>query len=305
MSPRSGAAPGAGLALAPAVFVLLWSSGFIGAKLGLPYAEPFTFLVLRFAFVIALMLPLALFLRARWPGTLREGRHIAVAGALIQGGYLAGCFAAIHHGMPAGMIALIVGLQPVVTALAAAPVLGERVTQVQWLGLVLGFAGVVMVMWPKLALHELPVASIAWAALSLASITAGALYQKRCCPRFDLRAGSVIQFGAAMLILLPLALFTETMEVRWSGELVFALAWLVLVLSIGAISLLFYLIEHGEATRVASLFYLTPLSTAAMAWAIFGEKLGALGLAGMLIGIVGVALVVRKPGLEPAATPEP
>lgn len=302
MSPRSGAAPGAGLALAPAVFVLLWSSGFIGAKLGLPYAEPFTFLVLRFALVIALMLPLAFFLRARWPGTLREGGHIAVAGALIQGGYLAGCFAAIHHGMPAGMIALIVGLQPVVTGLAAAPVLGERVTQVQWLGLVLGFAGVVMVMWPKLAMHELPIASIAWAGLSLASITAGTLYQKRCCPRFDLRAGSVIQFGAAMLILLPLALFTETMEVRWSGELVFALAWLVLVLSIGAISLLFYLIEHGEATRVASLFYLTPLSTAAMAWAIFGEKLGALGLAGMLIGIVGVALVVRKPGL---ATPEP
>lgn len=301
MTSRGWAAPGAGFVLAPGLFVLLWSSGFIGAKLGLPYAEPFTFLVLRFALVIALLLPLALLLRARWPATLREGAHIAAAGALIHGGYLAGCFVAIHRGMPAGMVALIVGLQPVVTALAAAPVLGERVTPVQWLGLVLGFAGVVMVMWPKLALNELDSASIAWAGLSLASITAGTLYQKRYCPRFDLRAGSLIQFGAAMLILLPLALITETMEIRWSGELVFALAWLVLVLSIGAISLLYYLIEHGEATPVASLFYLTPLSTAAMAWAMFGEKLGVLGLAGMLIGIVGVALVVRRAG----ATPEP
>ena len=284
-------------ALAPGLFVLLWSTGFIGAKLGVPYAEPFTFLSLRFALVLALMVPLAFMLHAKWPGTLRETGHIAVAGALIQGGYLGGCFAAVYHGMPAGVIALIVGLQPIVTAFAAAPLLGERVTRVQWLGLVLGFGGVALVMWPKLHLQELDAASIAWSAVSLLSITGGTLYQKRYCSSFDLRAGSVIQFSAAMLILLPVALLTESMEVQWTGEFIFALAWLVLVLSFGAISLLFYLIEHGEATRVASLFYLVPLTTAAMAYFIFGERLGPVALLGMLIGIVGVALVNRKPGL--------
>ena len=287
---------------APGLFVVLWSTGFIGAKLGVPYVEPFTFLILRFVFVLALMLPLALMLRARWPGSVREAGHIAVAGALIQGGYLGGCFAAVAHGMPAGVIALMVGLQPVLTALAAAPLLGETVSALQWAGLVLGFGGVALVVWQKLSLQGLDAASIAWGLVALVSITAGTLYQKRFCASFDLRAGSVIQFGAALLLLLPLALATETMHVNWSGEFVFALAWLVLVLSIGAISLLFTLIEHGEATRVSSLFYLTPLTTAAMAWFMFGEKLAPAALLGMVIGVIGVALVVRKPGL---ATPEP
>jgi drug/metabolite transporter (DMT)-like permease len=291
-----------GSALAPALFVVLWSTGFIGAKAGVPYAEPFTFLILRFILVIALMLPLALVLRARWPATRREAVHIAAAGALLQGGYLAGCFAAVYHGMPAGVVSLVVGLQPVVTAFAAAPLLGERLAALQWTGLVLGFGGVVLVMWDKISLRGLDALSIAWSLIALLSITAGTLYQKRYCPKFDLRAGSVIQFGAALLLLLPLASVTETMHVRWTGEFVFALGWLVLVLSIGAISLLFFLIEHGEATRVSSLFYLTPLTTAAMAYAIFGETLTAKAMAGMVIGIAGVALVVRKPEL---ATPEP
>ena len=289
-------------ALAPGLFVLLWSTGFIGAKAGVPYAEPFTFLVLRFVLVIALMLPLALALKAQWPATWREAGHIAAAGALLQGGYLGGVFAAVHRGMPAGVVALIVGLQPILTAFAAAPLLGERLTAVQWSGLVLGFTGVVLVVWDKLALQGLCAASIAWSAIGLASITAGTLYQKRYCPKFDLRAGSVIQFGAALALLLPLAYATERMAVAWSGEFVFALGWLVLVLSIGAISLLFFLIEHGEATRVSSLFYLTPATTALMAYAMFGETLGGKALAGMVIAIAGVALVARKPGL---ATPEP
>ena len=289
-------------AFAPALFVLLWSTGFIGAKAGVPYAEPFTFLSLRFAIVLAVMLPLALVLRARWPATRREAAHIAIAGALLQGGYLAGCFAAVFHGMPAGVIALIAGLQPVVTAFAAAPILGERLAGLQWAGLALGSAGVVLVVWDKISLAGLDSASIAWALVALASITGGTVYQKRYCPAFDLRAGSVIQFCAALALLLPLALLTETMRVRWTGEFVFALGWLALVLSIGAISLLFYLIEHGEATRVSSLFYLTPATTAAMAFAIFGETLTPRALAGMAVGIAGVALVVRKPGL---ATPEP
>jgi drug/metabolite transporter (DMT)-like permease len=287
---------------APALFVLLWSTGFIGAKLGVPYAGPFTFLSVRFAIVLILMLPLAIVLRAHWPATLREGAHIAASGTLIHGGYLGGCFAAVSHGMPAGLVALVVSLQPVVTAFAAAPLLGETVTLVQWLGLVLGFGGVLLVMWQKLSLQTVGAAAVAWSVVSLLSMTAGTLYQKRYCPTFDLRAGSVIQFGAALLLLLPLALLTESMEVRWSGEFIFALAWLVLVLSIGAISLLYHLIEHGEATRVSSLFYLTPLSTAAMAYFIFGETLNVVALIGMVVGIIGVALVIRKPGL---AMPEP
>lgn len=287
---------------APGLFVLLWSTGFIGAKAGTPYAEPFTFLSLRFAFVLALMAPLALLLHVRWPRRPRDVGHIALSGALIHGGYLAGCFAAVYHGMPAGVVALIVGLQPVATAFAAAPVLGERVGPMQWLGLALGFSGVVLVVWEKISGDGLTGVSIAWSLLALVSITAGTLYQKRYCPSFDLRAGALIQFGAALALLFPLALVFETREVTWSGEFVFALAWLVLVLSLGAISLLFYLIQHGEATRVASLFYLTPVTTAVMAWFLFGERLGALALAGMASAIVGVALVNRKPGL---AEPEP
>jgi len=182
------------------------------------------------------------------------------------------------------------------------PLLGERISRAQWLGLILGLTGVFLVLGPKLDVQELNTASVLWAVVSLLGITAGTLYQKRYCPSFDLRAGSIIQFGAALLILLPAALLTETMHVEWTGEFVFALAWLVFVLSIGAISLLFYLIEHGEATRVASLFYLTPLATAAMAYLIFGETLSAVALIGMLIGILGVALAIRRPDL---ATPEP
>lgn len=288
--------------LAPALFVVLWSTGFIGAKLGIPYAEPFTFLCLRFAFVILIMLPLALLLHVRWPASVREGAHIAASGVLLQGGYLGGCYAAIYHGMPAGMVALIVGLQPIVTAFAAVPLLGERVAAVQWVGLVLGFGGVLLVLWEKLAIDSLTVISVAWAVLSLLSITAGTVYQKRYCPKFDLRAGSLIQFSAALLLLLPLSVFGETRAVEWTGEFVFALAWLVIVLSVGAISLLFYLIEHGEATSVASLFYLVPLTTALMAYLLFAERLGALALIGMLLGITGVALAIRRPDV---VAPEP
>lgn len=287
---------------APGFFVLLWSTGFIGAKLGVPYAEPFTFLCLRFAFVLAFMLPLAFLLRVRWPATMREGAHIAVSGALIHGTYLGGCFAAIYHGMPAGMVALIVGLQPIVTAFAAAPLLGERVMPVQWIGLALGFSGVVLVMWDTIALDALSGVAVAYAIVALAGITSGTVYQKRYCPSFDLRTGALIQFSAALLLLLPIALLYETREVQWSGQLIFALAWLVLVLSVGAISLLFHLIEHGDATRVASLFYLTPLATAVMAYFLFGEALGTLALIGMVVGISGVALATRKPEV---VAPEP
>lgn len=277
----------------PATFVFLWATGFIGAKYGLPYAEPATFLVLRFILVVALMLPLALVLRAPWPASGAQVCHIAVAGVLLHGGYLGGVFTAIHAGMSAGLAALIVGLQPILTALAA-PFIGERVTPRQWLGLALGFGGVALVVAQRLAFGGLTGFSFAMAVLALVSITVGTVYQKRFCGAFDLRSGAVIQFVAAGLALAPFAAAFEHEPVRWSGELAFALAWLVLVLSIGAISLLTLLIRRGAATKVASLFYLVPPVTATIAFVLFGETLGPLALAGFALAVLGVAVVVRS-----------
>ena len=278
----------------PGLFVLMWSTGFVGAKYGLPYAEPLTFLLLRFAFVVALMLPLALAMRAAWPATLAQTGHVAAAGVLMQGGYLSGVFCSIHLGMSAGVSALIVGLQPILTAFASAPLFGESLRLRQWLGLVLGFGGVLLVVLGRSALSGITPATLALSVLALLSITAGTLYQKRYCGAVDLRTGSVIQFSAAGLMLLPLALVFETMQVRWTGEFMFALAWLVLVLSIGAISLLYVLIRKGAATKVTSFFYLVPPTTALMAYPMFGETLSVTATTGMALAAIGVALVVYR-----------
>jgi len=278
----------------PGLFVLLWSTGFVGAKFGLPYAEPLTFLLLRFAGVVALMLPLALAMRAAWPATWNQAGHVAVVGVLMQGGYLGGVFCSIHLGMSAGVSALIVGVQPILTAFASAPLFGEKLRARQWAGLVLGFGGVLLVVLGRSALSGITPATLALSLLALVSITAGTLYQKRYCGAVDLRTGSVIQFCAAALVLLPLALAFETMRVDWTVEFIGALAWLVLVLSIGAISLLYILIRTGAATRVASFFYLVPPVTALMAYFIFGETLSFLAMAGMALAAIGVALVVYR-----------
>lgn len=277
----------------PALFVVLWSTGFIGARLGLPHAEPLTFLTLRYIAVIAVMLPIAIAAGARWPATFKEARHIATAGLLMQGGYLGGVFCAVHAGMSAGVVALIVGMQPLLTAAGAGPLLGERISHIQWTGLVLGLSGVALVVWQKMSLHGMSLNSVALALLALLSITSGTLYQKRFCTSFDLRTGSVIQFSAALIVTFPLAFHLESMKVDWTGEFLFALGWLVLVLSVGATTMLFRLIERGAATAVTSLFYLTPAVTALMAWIIFGETLSALAVSGMLIAVAGVALVNR------------
>ena len=282
------------LRLMPGTFVVLWASGFIGGKLGLLYAEPATFLLLRFALVVALMLPLALLWRAPWPATLGQVTHIGVAGVLIQSCYLGGVFAAIHHGISAGLIALIVGLQPVLTAFVAAPLLGERVSPRQWAGLLLGLAGVALVVMQNTSLSGVTPVSAGFALLALAGITMGTMYQKRFCGSFDLRAGSVIQFVAAGIALAPFALLFETREVQWSPALLFALGWLVLVLSIGAISLLALLIRRDAVTKVVSLMYLTPPVTAVMAWLVFGETLSIQALLGLGLAAVGVAIVVRN-----------
>ena len=280
--------------LTPLLFVLLWSTGFIGAKFGLPYAEPLTFLSSRYVLVITLMSLLALAMRAPWPASPREALHIGVTGVLVQALYLGGVFMSIHRGLPAGISALVVGMQPLLTAALAGALLGERVSARQWAGLALGFGGVALVVGSKAnvdgvdggALIHMLVPALA----ALLGITAGTLYQKRFCPRFDLRTGSVMQFLPSLVLTLLVASQTETMQIRWTGDFVFALGWLVLVLSIGAISLLNLLIRSGSAVNVASLFYLTPPTTALIAWAMFDEKLSALAIAGMAIAVAGVWL---------------
>ncbi|MES2130264.1 MAG: DMT family transporter [Pseudomonadota bacterium] len=284
------------LAPLPLFFVLLWSTGFIVAKFGLPYAPPLTFLVLRCSGVLLFLVPLVLVWRAPWP--VGQIRHIAVAGLLLQAGYLAGVWSAIKLGMPAGLSALIVGMQPILTA-AAAPLIGERVRPRQWLGLAFGLSGVALVVYAKISLVGLSGAAIAWCVLALLSITAGTLYQKRYCPRFDLRTGTIVQFSATVVVLLPLAVWLEganlaLSNVQWTPSFVGALLWSVFVLSIGAIFLLFKLIRRSDATEVTSLLYLTPPTTALMAWLVFGEAFSVLGLAGMALAVTGVVFVVKK-----------
>jgi len=278
----------------PGVFVLLWSTGFIGAKLGLPYAEPFTFLFLRFAVLTALLVVIALAFRAPWPNSWGAVARIGVVGLLVHGVYLSGVFSAIHAGLSAGVAALIVGLQPLLTAVGAGAFLGEKVKPRQWLGLVLGLVGVVLVLGDKLNIDGGSLDGIAFAVAALFGITAGTLYQKRHGDAMDLRSGSAIQYAVAGVPMLVLAWMFESGEVQWSGELIFALAWLVLVLSLGAISLLYILIRRGAASKVASLFYLTPPVVAVFAWILFDETLVPMAMVGMGVVVVGVALATRK-----------
>ncbi|WP_407672395.1 DMT family transporter [Noviherbaspirillum pedocola] len=280
----------------PIVFVLIWSTGFVVAKFGLPYAPPLTFLLLRFIGVLLILLPLVLLMRAPWPGA--KSGHIAIAGILLQGGYLGGVWCAIKIGMPAGLSALIVGMQPILTAFAA-PLIGERVRPKQWIGLAFGICGVGLVVANKISLNGLSWQSIALCLLALISITVGTLYQKHYCPQFDLRTGTIIQFAASIVVVLPLAIAYEHLDitldtVQWTPRFLAALSWSVLALSIGAIFLLFALIRKSAATSVTSLLYLTPPTTALMAWAMFGEQFSLVGVAGMLLAIIGVCFVVKK-----------
>jgi drug/metabolite transporter (DMT)-like permease len=280
------------VSLAPLLFVLLWSTGFIGAKLGLPDCEPLTLLSLRYGAVLVLMGAIALATRAPWPASPAQWLHIGVSGLLIHAVYLGGVFTAIRLGLPAGVTALVVGLQPVLTALGAGLFLRERVRMTQWAGLALGLAGVVLVVAHKLAGSGGPAAAtlLVPAVTALLGITAGTLYQKRFCPRFDLRTGSVVQFLPCLVATALVARGTETMAVHWTPAFIFALGWLVLVLSLGAVSLLNVLIRSGSAVNVASLFYLTPPVTALIAWAMFGETLTGLALVGMAVTVSGVWL---------------
>ncbi|MGE5491041.1 MAG: DMT family transporter [Actinomycetota bacterium] len=277
----------------PFLFVFLWSTGFIGAKFGLPHAEPLSFLLVRYGFVIALMTAIALASRAPWPREPRQWLHIGVSGILVHAVYLGGVFSAIKAGLPAGVTSLVVGMQPLLTALGAGWFLKEKVSGRQWAGLLLGLIGVALVVSGKLGEGAGLGPMLMPALLALIGITAGTLYQKRFCARFDLRTGSVIQFvPSAVLTAVFIACF-EDFRIEWTPQFAFALAWLVLVLSIGAIGLLNLLIRSGSAVNVASLFYLTPPTTALIAWGAFGETLAAPALAGMALAVSGVYLVAR------------
>jgi drug/metabolite transporter (DMT)-like permease len=275
----------------PALFVLLWSTGFIGAKLGLPYADPIIFLELRFLLVLAVLLPLCWAFKAPWPSR-RRALQMAVSGGLLQAGYLGGVFASLHQGMPAGVSALVTGMQPVLTAVLGSWLLREMVSPRQWLGFFLGLAGVLLVVGDRIVVEHLGAAAVGLSVFALLSITLGTLWQKRHGAGVDLRTGAAIQFLAAAVILAPFALL-EGGEVRWTGEFVFALGWLVVVLSFGAIFLLLTLIRRGRATQVSSLFYLVPPTTALIAWPLFGETYSLSAAAGMALAMLAVWLVMK------------
>jgi drug/metabolite transporter (DMT)-like permease len=279
----------------PPLFVVLWASGFVVTKLGIRFAEPFTFLLYRFVIVTGLMAVLALATGAPWPRTWRLIGHIAVVGLFLQAIYLGGVYTAIARGIPAGISALIVGVQPIIIAAVVGPLLGERVRARQWLGLVLGFLGIGLVLWNKLSLDIGQLEGVAWNVVGLIGITVATLYQKKYCSQMDWRSGGVIQYGAAAAATYAMTLIMgETGAIEWSRDIIIAYAWLILVLSLGAVSLLGWLIRRGEASRVAGMFYLVPPTAALGGWLLFGETLGSLALLGMAVTVVGVALVARR-----------
>lgn len=273
----------------PLVFVLLWSTGFIGARLGLPHAEPLTFLLIRYIVVIICMTLIAVATRAPWPATPKAWFHIGLAGLLLHGVYLGGVFIAISKGLPAGVTSLVVGVQPLLTAVGAGWLLRETVLRRQWFGLLLGLFGVGLVVFGKVG-TGFGLGALWPAIAALVGITAGTLYQKRFCPPFDWRTGAVAQFFPTAVVTFVVASLSETFHTEWTGEFVFALGWLVLVLSIGAISLLNWLIRHSDAVNIASLFYLVPPCTTLVAWWLFDEAFTGLELIGMAVTVWGVYL---------------
>jgi drug/metabolite transporter (DMT)-like permease len=284
----------------PAVFVLIWSTGFIVARYGMPHAPPMKFLALRYALSVAAFLVWALLARAAWPRDGRQWAHLAVTGVLMHAGYLGGVWAAVKAGMGAGLTALLVGLQPVLTAVWIS-LRGGQVAARQWAGLALGLAGLLLVVWQKLGLGEVAPLNLLFACIALLCITAGTLYQKRFVAPCDVRTANLVQLAAAFVATWPLAtLESETM--RWllpdgslNRELAGAVAWSVLGLTLGGSSLLYLLIQRGAATTVTSLMYLVPPATALLAWVLFGEPITALIVGGMALTAVGVSLVVRAP----------
>lgn len=278
----------------PAVFVLIWSTGFIVARYGMPHAPPFKFLVIRYALSILCFLLWIVLARVKWPTHPIEWLHLAVTGVFMHACYLGGVWAAVKLGMGSGLSSLIVGLQPVLTALWLAAT-GNKIVTRQWLGLVLGFIGLVMVVSRKFGTGgEADWLNMSLAVGALLSITMGTLYQKRYVKSCDVRTANTVQLGAALLVTLPLAAL-EFEAIRWNTELVGAIAWSVLALTLGGSSLLYMLIQKGAAASVTSLMYLVPPVTAFIAWVLFAEAITLTTVLGTLLTALGVALVVRQP----------
>ncbi len=291
--------------LTPFLFVLLWSTGFIGSKLGAPYSEPMTFLVLRYFAVLLVLGGSILVVRPARAMSMSDCLHAMVVGVLVHGVYLGAVFWAINHDMPAGVAALIVGLQPVITALFAGIMLGERVTAKHWIGMALGLIGITLVLGPKAGVvgAGINAATVGVCVFGVLGITLGTIYQKRFAQHMDMRGGVTFQYVGAFIVTLAAALVMEDFQVEWTGQFVFALGWLVLVLSIGAVTLLMMLIREGAVSKVATLFYLVPAATAVESYLLFGEELGIVQLIGMVIVIGAVALASRTTAAaRPAAT---
>jgi drug/metabolite transporter (DMT)-like permease len=283
------------ISAAPGLFVVLWASGFVGAKFGLAYVEPLTFLTLRMIGIVILLGAVIVLTRPKWPGRVGMVRS-ALTGLMVHGLYLGGVFVSIENGLSAGVIALLVSLQPVLTSTIANRWLGERVVLRQWLGLVLGIAGVYLIVRENVAAGEAK--PLAWLAgtVALLGITAGTLYQKRFGGSIDWRTGMWVQYVAAGILFALGAEVFEHRVVHWTPQFIFALSWMVFVMSLGAVWLLYFLIRRSAATRVASLFYLTPPVTALMAWLLFDERLAPVALIGMAVCVAGVFLVNWRAG---------
>jgi drug/metabolite transporter (DMT)-like permease len=279
---------------APAIFVLLWATGFLVAKLGVPYAHALTILSLRFVLAAVMMTVIALVTGAPWPRSWRRVGHIAMTGILLHAIYLGACYIAIYAGMPAGMAALIVGFQPILTAAFAGPLLAERVRPIQWVGIFIGFVGLMMVLWERIVIDLSHPIALIMALLSLLGITSATIYQKRFCPKFDLRSGAAIQYVAASVVIVPAAFWLGIGDIVWAPTFIFALAWLVVVLSGVSIALLSWMISRGAASKVASLFYLTPPIAAIGSYFMFDEMLSGLAIAGMAVIVAGLYLLNRK-----------
>lgn len=282
----------------PIIFIILYGSGFVGAKLGLPYAEPLTFLSLRFMGTALLLYLIVLFLRAPWPRRLPEIGHIMIAGFLMQGVFSVGVFTAIYLGISPATSALIIALQPILVALGAAPILGEKIRLQQWSGLLLGLLGVFLVVSHKLTFSHTHIVGLAMSFLGLFGLTAGNLYQKRFCSQMNIFSGGMIQSITAGIAVSIGALLFESMQVTWTNQFVFALTWMSIVVSIGALSVLYLLIRHGEVSQVASLFYLVPVSTAIIAFFIYHEMIDLFGIIGICVTAFGIILVQKHINLS-------
>jgi drug/metabolite transporter (DMT)-like permease len=280
-------------------FVSVWGSGFLATKIGLQHAAPFTFLTLRFAIGLACVIPIVLVMQPRWPASRRELGHVIVAGLLMHAVHLSGSHYTQYLGVSAGITALILSAQPLITALIAARWMGEKLAARQWAGVAIGLAGVALIVWHKVDVREATLASLVAITVSLAGVTAGTLYQRVFCPLVDLRSAAAVQFAATIVVLAPLAWAFEDTTVRWSWALAGSLLFQVFGASILAVSALHLLMRRGQATRVTSLIYLTPIFAVGLELAMFGVVPSALSLAGIAITCLGVALVTWRRAAKP------